>query len=98
MIKLIRTKLCRNRDTDQTIRRGENYIARRQICTVSRKDKNVGEQFNGREGETATLYERRSLNFSLRVFGFAPRQFNRSTLSMNNSEVLRLRYDNDGSE
>ena len=35
------------------------------------------EQVIGREGETATLYERRSLSFSLRVFGFAPRQLNR---------------------
>ncbi len=32
---------------------------------------------NGREGETATLYERRSLNPKLRVFGFAPRHLNR---------------------
>jgi len=35
------------------------------------------EQFNGREGETATLYERRSLNSKLREFGFAPRHLSR---------------------
>jgi hypothetical protein len=35
------------------------------------------EQIIGREGETAALYERRSLNFKLRVVGFAPRQLNR---------------------
>ena len=44
---------------------------------VFRKERRV-EQIIGREGETATLYERRPLKLKLRVFGFAPRQFNRS--------------------
>ena len=35
------------------------------------------QQINGREGETATLYERRSLNPKLRGSGFAPRHLNR---------------------
>ncbi len=35
------------------------------------------QQINGREGETATLYERRSLNSKLYGGGFAPRQLNR---------------------
>ncbi len=39
------------------------------------------EQVIGREGETVTLLSRRPLNFELRVIGFAPRQFNRSTSS-----------------
>ena len=38
------------------------------------------EQFNGREGETATFIWRCPSNFSLRVIGFAPRQFGRSAL------------------
>ncbi len=38
---------------------------------------NAVEQIIGCEGETASLYERRSLNLKLRVIGFAPRQFNR---------------------
>ena len=37
------------------------------------------EQFNGREGETATLYERRSLNSNGLGGGFAPRHLSRST-------------------
>jgi len=35
------------------------------------------EQFNGREGETATLLSRCVVSFSLREFGFAPRHLNR---------------------
>jgi len=46
------------------LKRGENNGATQQII--------------GREGETATLYERRSLNLNLREGGFAPRQLNRS--------------------
>jgi hypothetical protein len=38
------------------------------------KDEGNVEQIIGREGETATLYERRSFPFGLRVIGFAPRQ------------------------
>ena len=45
------------------------------------KDSKAPQQVIGREGETASLYERRSLNFSLREFGFAPRQFGRYALS-----------------
>ncbi len=37
-----------------------------------------GEQFNGCEGETATLYERRSLNSNGLGGGFAPRHLSRS--------------------
>jgi hypothetical protein len=33
----------------------------------------------GRERKTATLLSRRPLNFELRGFGFAPRQFRRDT-------------------
>ena len=40
------------------------------------------EQIIGREAETATLLSRCLLNSKLRVFGFAPRQFNRSMLSL----------------
>jgi hypothetical protein len=35
------------------------------------------EQIIGREGETATFFSRCLLNPTLRVFGFAPRQFGR---------------------
>ena len=38
------------------------------------------EQFNGREGETATLFGRCFVSLTLRVAGFAPRHLNRSTL------------------
>jgi hypothetical protein len=37
------------------------------------------EQINGREGETATFLSRCLFTFCLRVGGFAPRHFNRST-------------------
>ena len=46
------------------------------------------QQIIGREGETATLYERRSLNLKLRVFGFAPRQLNRYALSFEITEFV----------
>ena len=36
------------------------------------------EQFNGREGETAALLSRSSVNSNLREFGFAPRHLSRS--------------------
>ena len=39
--------------------------------------KYAAEQVIGREDETATLFSRCLLNSELRVFGFAPRQFNR---------------------
>ena len=40
------------------------------------------EQINGREGETATLYERRLLNPKLRAAGFAPRHLSRYVASL----------------
>ena len=36
------------------------------------------EQFNGREGETATFLSRCVISFGLRVGGFAPRHLKRS--------------------
>jgi len=39
------------------------------------------EQFNGREGETATLFGRCPLNFGGLGGGFAPRHLNRSAFS-----------------
>jgi len=42
--------------------------------------KGGGEQFNGREGETATFIRRCPLNLNGLLSGFAPRQFNRSVL------------------
>jgi hypothetical protein len=36
------------------------------------------EQFNGREGETATFLSRCLVSLNLRVAGFAPRHLNRS--------------------
>jgi len=44
------------------------------------KDEGDSEQFNGREGETATLFGRFFFHINLREFGFAPRQLNRSAL------------------
>ncbi len=41
------------------------------------KDEGNVEQFNGREGETATLFGTSSVTFYVVVGGFAPRQFNR---------------------
>jgi hypothetical protein len=38
---------------------------------------NDAEQIIGREGETATFLSTGLFNSELRVFGFAPRQFNR---------------------
>ena len=37
----------------------------------------AAQQFNGREGETATFLSRFSVNSELRGFGFAPRHLNR---------------------
>ena len=42
--------------------------------------KRAAEQIIGREGETATLLSRCPFTLNLRVFGFAPRQLNRSVL------------------
>jgi len=39
--------------------------------------KGGGEQVNGREGKTATLYESRSLNLKLHGCGFTPRHLDR---------------------
>ena len=44
-------------------------------------NQHAAEQFNGREGETATLLSRCLLNSGLRVFGFAPRHLNRYVAS-----------------
>ena len=41
------------------------------------------EQFNGREGETATLLSSCPLNFSGLAGGFAPRHLSRSTAARN---------------
>jgi hypothetical protein len=41
------------------------------------ENKHAAEQFNGREGETATLLSRCVVTFSLREFGFAPRHLSR---------------------
>ncbi len=51
---------------------------------ISERANNYGatEQIIGREGETATFLSRCPLNPNLRVIGFAPRQFNRSALSL----------------
>ncbi len=46
----------------------------KKIKFVARK---YAEQINGREGETASLYNLVSLNSELSVAGFAPRHFNR---------------------
>ena len=40
------------------------------------------EQFNGREGETATFLSRCPFNSELSSGGFAPRHLNRSTASL----------------
>ena len=47
--------------------------------TLTRRD---SEQFNGREGETATLLSRCLLNFNLRVSGFAQRHLRRRRLRL----------------
>jgi len=41
------------------------------------RNQRAAQQFNGREGETATLLSSCVLNFSLRVGGFAPRHLSR---------------------
>ena len=48
---------------------------------VTRLKPRHAEQFNGREGETATFLSRCPSNFSLRVGGFAPRHLSRSAAS-----------------
>jgi hypothetical protein len=45
------------------------------------KDEGKAEQFNGREGETATLLSTGLFTLNLRAAGFAPRHLNRSVLS-----------------
>ena len=45
------------------------------------RPKRAAQQIIGREGETATFLSRCLFNPTLRVFGFAPRQFNRSAAS-----------------
>jgi len=40
------------------------------------------EQFNGREGETATLFLACLFSFTLRAGGFAPRHLSRSAASL----------------
>jgi hypothetical protein len=40
------------------------------------------QQFNGREGETATLLSTGFVTLSLCAFGFAPRHLNRSASSL----------------
>jgi len=47
---------------------------------VSRKNKRAAQQFNGREGETATLLLNLSVTFDVDAGGFAPRQLRRSVL------------------
>ena len=49
------------------------------------------QQFNGREGETATLLFRCPLNSTLREFGFAPSRPNRSAFG---DFINRYRRDN----
>jgi len=44
------------------------------------EEKPVFHPTNGREGETATLLSTGLFTLTLRVFGFAPRHLNRSTL------------------
>ena len=46
------------------------------------------QQIIGREGETATFLKWSLVSLTLRVFGFAPRQLNRSTLR---GEIRRLK-------
>ena len=50
--------------------------------------KRDAQQFNGREGETATLLSTGLLNSELRVGGFAPRHLNRSASSIDLSVKL----------
>jgi len=45
------------------------------------KDDGDSQQFNGREGETATFLSRFLVSLSLRGGGFAPRHLKRSMLS-----------------
>ncbi len=50
------------------------------------------EQVIGREGETATSLSRCLFNSELRVVGFAPRQFNRSTFSLAERAAQSVRF------
>jgi len=52
--------------------------------------KDAAEQIIGREGETATFFLRCVVTFSLREFGFVPRQFNRSVLSGSDAKCVRF--------
>ena len=52
--------------------------------------KGGGEQFNGREGETATLLLNLSITFDIDAGGFAPRQLNRYTLLGESRESVKL--------
>ena len=47
------------------------------------------EQIIGREGETATFLSRCLVSLNLCVIGFAPRQFNRSALRVENLGKMR---------
>jgi len=53
------------------------------VSTLRVKPNGGGEQVIGREGETATFLSRCVVSLTLRVIGFAPRQFNRSTAAFN---------------
>ncbi len=50
-------------------------VARRKITKI--ENKRAVEQFNGREGETATFLSRCLVSLNLRGGGFAPRHLNR---------------------
>ncbi len=49
--------------------------------------KRAVEQFNGREGETATLLKTSFVTLCLRVGGFAPRHLNRSPPSATKRKI-----------
>ena len=50
----------------------------------------AAQQFNGREGETATLFSRSLVNSELRGGGFAPRHLSRSMLRGKNCNALSI--------
>jgi len=60
-----------------TVLIGFFQVSRPQCFHAMRENNGDAQQFNGREGETATLLSRCPLNFSLRVAGFAPRHLSR---------------------